>query len=161
MARASSAQLYATLRYLSGSFTFFTWASSWSPSSTVRRKSATGNASAPSKSTSALAIERVLLVEDLTTDGRSKVNFCNALRGAGAIVEHIFVVFFYGIYPESKKIISDLGVTLHHLATWWDVLEFAKSCGQFDPIKLQEIEKFLHDPAGWSKANGGVSVAAE
>ena len=105
--------------------------------------------------------QRVLLVEDLTTDGRSKVNFCNALRGAGAIVEHIFVVFFYGIYPESKKIISDLGVTLHHLATWWDVLEFAKSCGQFDPIKLQEIEKFLHDPAGWSKAHGGVSVAAE
>ena len=56
---------------------------------------------------------------------------------------------------------ADLGVTLHHLATWWDVLEFAKSCGQFDPTKLQEIEKFLHDPAGWSKAHGGVSVAAE
>ena len=28
--------------------------------------------------------QRVLLVEDLTTDGRSKVNFCNALREAGA-----------------------------------------------------------------------------
>ena len=28
--------------------------------------------------------QRVLLVEDLTTDGRSKVNFCNALRDAGA-----------------------------------------------------------------------------
>jgi orotate phosphoribosyltransferase len=40
------------------------------------------------------------------------------------------------------------------------VLDFAKSCGQFDPIKLQEIEKFLHDPAGWSKAHGGVSKAA-
>ena len=105
--------------------------------------------------------QRVLLVEDLTTDGRSKVNFCNALRAAGATVEHIFVVFFYGIYPESTKILSDLGVSLHHLATWWDVLEFAKTCGQFDPIKLDEIEKFLHDPAGWSKANGGVSVAAE
>ena len=25
--------------------------------------------------------QRVLLVEDMTTDGRSKVNFCNALRG--------------------------------------------------------------------------------
>ena len=28
--------------------------------------------------------QRVLLVEDLTTDGRSKVNFCKALREAGA-----------------------------------------------------------------------------
>ena len=34
--------------------------------------------------------ERVLLVEDLTTDGRSKVNFCKALREAGAVVEHVF-----------------------------------------------------------------------
>jgi orotate phosphoribosyltransferase len=105
--------------------------------------------------------QRVLLVEDLTTDGKSKVNFCNALREAGAIVEHIFVVFFYGIYPESTKILGDLNIKLHHLCTWWDVLEFAKTCGQFDPIKLDEIEKFLHDPAGWSKAHGGVAEAAE
>ena len=104
--------------------------------------------------------QRVLLVEDLTTDGRSKVNFCNALRDAGAVVEHIFVIFFYGIYPESEKILSDLNIKLHHLCTWSDVLEYAKTCGQFDPIKLAEIEKFLHDPAGWSKAHGGVSKAA-
>jgi orotate phosphoribosyltransferase len=105
--------------------------------------------------------QRVLLVEDLTTDGRSKVNFCNALRDAGATVEHVFVIFFYDIYPASKKILRDLGITLHHLATWWDVLDFAKTCGQFDPIKLAEIEKFLRDPAGWSKAHGGVAEAAE
>ena len=104
--------------------------------------------------------QRVLLVEDLTTDGGSKVNFCNALRAAGAIVEHIFVIFFYGIYPNSEKILSDLDIRLHHLCTWWDVLEFAKTCGQFDPIKLAEIEKFLHDPAGWSKVHGGVSQTA-
>jgi orotate phosphoribosyltransferase len=56
---------------------------------------------------------------------------------------------------------ADLGITLHHLCTWWDVLDFAKTCGQFDPIKLDEIEKFLNDPAGWSKAHGGVAEAAE
>jgi orotate phosphoribosyltransferase len=43
--------------------------------------------------------KRVLLVEDLTTDGRSKVNFCKALREAGAKVEHVLVFFFYDIYP--------------------------------------------------------------
>jgi orotate phosphoribosyltransferase len=105
--------------------------------------------------------QRVLLVEDLTTDGGSKVNFCNALRAAGATVDHIFVIFYYGIYPNSEKILSDLNIKLHHLCTWWDVLAFAKTCGQFDPNKLAEIEKFLHDPAGWSKAHGGVAEAAE
>ena len=105
--------------------------------------------------------QRVLLVEDLATDGRSKVNFVKALREADGKCEHCFVIFFYDIYPEGKKILGDLGIKLHALATWWDVLNFAKTCGQFDPIKLDEIEKFLHDPAGWSRAHGGVGEAAE
>src|SRR5579875_1719099 len=41
--------------------------------------------------------DRVLLVEDMTTDGRSTVNFCTALRTAGATVAHVFVFFFYDI----------------------------------------------------------------
>jgi orotate phosphoribosyltransferase len=106
--------------------------------------------------------QRVLLVEDLTTDGRSKVNFCKALREAGATVEHCFVLFFYDIYPEGRTILAELGVTLHHLATWWDILAVAKASNKFDPNMLAEVEKFMHDPAGWSKAHGGVAaVAAE
>ena len=106
--------------------------------------------------------QRVLLVEDMTSDGRSKINFCNALREAGAKVEHVLVFFFYDIFPEGRKILNDLGVTLHSLATWWDVLAVAKESGKFDAAKLAEVEKFMHDPAGWSKAHGGVAaVAAE
>jgi orotate phosphoribosyltransferase len=106
--------------------------------------------------------ERVLLVEDMTTDGRSKVNFCKALREAGTKVEHCLVFFFYDIFPEGRKVLGELGVTLHALATWWDVLAVAKASGRFDAAKLAEVEKFMHDPAGWSKAHGGVAaVAAE
>jgi orotate phosphoribosyltransferase len=105
--------------------------------------------------------ERVLLVEDLATDGRSKVNFVKALRAADAICEHCLVLFFYDIYPQGKKILGDLGVTLHALTTWWEVLAVAKASGKFDPKMLAEVEKFMHDPAGWSKAHGGVADAAE
>ena len=105
--------------------------------------------------------QRVLLVEDLATDGRSKVNFVEALRAAGGECEHCFVLFFYDIYPEGKKILADLGVTLHYLTTWWDVLAVAKRSGQFEAKMLAEVEKFMHDPAGWSKAHGGVASAAE
>jgi orotate phosphoribosyltransferase len=49
---------------------------------------------------------------DMTTDGRSKVNFCNALRDAGATIEHCFVVFFYDLFPEGRKILSDLAIQL-------------------------------------------------
>jgi orotate phosphoribosyltransferase len=105
--------------------------------------------------------DRVLLVEDMTTDGRSKVNFCQAIRSAGATVDHVFVFFFYDIFPEGKKILADLGVTLHYLATWWDVLAVAKKSGKFDKARLKEVEKFMKDPAAWSKAHGGVGQAAE
>ena len=45
---------------------------------------------------------RVLLVEDLATDGASKIIFVNALRDAGATVTDAFVIFFYGVFPDRK-----------------------------------------------------------
>jgi len=100
---------------------------------------------------------RTLLVEDLTTDGRSKVNFCKALRDAGAVVEHTFVIFHYGIFPQSEKLMADIGVKLHSLANWWDVLKVAKAEGKFDAPTVREVEKFLNDPVNWSAAHGGAS----
>jgi orotate phosphoribosyltransferase len=105
--------------------------------------------------------QRVLLVEDLTSDGRSKINFCKALREAGAKVEHVFVLFYYDIFPEAPKILADLGVTLHALATWWDVLAVAKESRKFDATMLAEVEAFMRNPSAWSQAHGGVATAAE
>ena len=100
---------------------------------------------------------RTLLVEDLTTDGRSKVHFCKALRQAGVIVEHTFVIFHYGIFPQSEQLMAEIGVKLHSLANWWDVLKVAKAQGRFDAPTVREVEKFLNDPVGWSAAHGGAS----
>ena len=104
---------------------------------------------------------RTLLVEDLTTDGRSKVNFCKALRDAGALVDHVFVMFYYDIFPESKKILSEIKVDLLHLATWWDVLRVVKQGGYFDAKVIDEVERFLNAPAEWSAEHGGVSTFPE
>jgi orotate phosphoribosyltransferase len=101
---------------------------------------------------------RTLLVEDLTTDGRSKINFCKALRDAGAVVDHVFVVFYYDIFPESKAVLKDIGVRLHHLATWWDVLRVVKGGGYFEPKVIDQVERFLNAPAAWSAEHGGVSA---
>ncbi len=97
--------------------------------------------------------ERVLLVEDLTTDGGSKLSFVDAIRETGAVCGHTAVIFYYGIFPETEKTLGDHGVALHHLCTWWDVLAEAKSSGAFDAETLREVEAFLNDPRKWQEDN--------
>ena len=46
--------------------------------------------------------QRVLLVEDLTTDGGSKLSFVDAIRETGADCAHTAVIFYYGIFPETS-----------------------------------------------------------
>ncbi|WP_029006640.1 orotate phosphoribosyltransferase [Azorhizobium doebereinerae] len=104
---------------------------------------------------------RVLLVEDLTTDGRSKVNFVQALRNAGATCDHCFVFFYYDIFNESKDILKEAGLQLHHLCTWWDILAAVKTMNRFEAAQVAEIESFLNDPHAWSKAHGGASQLSE
>jgi orotate phosphoribosyltransferase len=96
--------------------------------------------------------ERVLLVEDLTTDGGSKLSFVDAIRETGATCGHTAVIFYYGIFPETTERLAAHGVKLHHLCTWWDVLAEAHASGAFDTATLVEVEAFLTDPRAWQAA---------
>jgi len=103
---------------------------------------------------------RTLLVEDLATDGGSKVNFINAIRQAEGQVGHALVVFHYGIFPQSIESLGALGVKLHGLATWWDVLEAARVTGRLGAADHGEVRAFLENPEDWSLAHGGKTPAA-
>ncbi len=93
--------------------------------------------------------QRVLLVEDLTTDGGSKLSFVEAVRATGASCAHTAVIFYYGIFPETPQRLADHGLRLHYLCTWWDVLAEARAQGSFDTATLTEVEAFLHEPRAW------------
>jgi orotate phosphoribosyltransferase len=97
--------------------------------------------------------DRVLLVEDLTTDGGSKLSFVDAIRETGATCAHTAVVFSYGIFPETAKTLGDHGVTLHSLCTWHDVLAEARQQAVFDPATLDGVGAFLADPRAWQTAH--------
>jgi orotate phosphoribosyltransferase len=102
---------------------------------------------------------RCLLVEDLATDGGSKVNFINAIRDGEGQVKDAFVVFHYGIFPQSLETLAKIGVRLHGLATWRDMLAAAEAAGLLDAAGAREVRAFLDDPEGWSAAHGGKVVA--
>ncbi|MDG1130840.1 MAG: orotate phosphoribosyltransferase [Paracoccaceae bacterium] len=97
--------------------------------------------------------QRVLLVEDLTTDGGSKLSFVDAIRETDATCAHTSVIFYYDIFPETTKTLGDHGVSLHYLCTWWDVLAEAKASGAFDAATLTEVEAFLKAPRAWQEAH--------
>jgi len=98
--------------------------------------------------------QRVLLVEDLTTDGGSKLSFVDAIRETGASCAHTAVIFYYGIFPETVRTLGDHGVALHHLCTWADVLAEARAQEAFDTETLNGVAEFLNDPRGWQAARG-------
>ncbi len=98
---------------------------------------------------------RVLLVEDLATDGGSKLSFVEAIRTAGGEIGHTFVIFHYGIFPEGIAALAERGVALHALATWWDALGVAEERDYLSAEGLAEVRAFLEDPEAWSAAHGG------
>jgi orotate phosphoribosyltransferase len=96
--------------------------------------------------------DRVLLVEDLTTDGGSKLSFVDAIRETGATCAHTAVIFSYGIFPGTTETLAAHGLQLHALCTWWDVLSAAREAQAFDAATLTEVEAFLNAPRAWQEA---------
>lgn len=101
---------------------------------------------------------RALLVSDVTTDGRSKARYCDALRQAGAEVGHVFVLFSYGIFDRVVTDVADLGARLFALATWEDVLPEAEAGNDLPAPALAALRDWLADPFGWSAAHGGLGA---
>lgn len=99
--------------------------------------------------------QRVVLVEDLASDGGSKLLFVNALRNAGAICEHCFVVFFYGAFPGAIESLEKENISLDYLCTWADVLDAAEAGKYFPEDAISGVRDFLKDPLAWSAARGG------
>src|SRR4051794_15140595 len=93
---------------------------------------------------------RILLVEDLASEGTSKLNFVQGIRNAGGIVHHSFVVFHYGIFPQSVASLAAEKVQLLALATWWDAIDVAERLGYFTPDQLASVRSFLENPDAWS-----------
>ena len=90
----------------------------------------------------------MLLVEDLTTDGGSKLSFVDAIRETGATCGHTAVIFYYGIFPETDE---NARRSRRHAAPSLHLVgragRGARRRERFDEATLDEVEAFLTDPA--------------
>lgn len=101
---------------------------------------------------------RVLLVDDVSTDGRSKIELCRALRAMEARADHVLVMFFYDVFAEARSLLSELRIQLHHLATWRDILAEAGKSGFLPAAAVEDVQRFIANPARWSLDHGGIGA---
>lgn len=92
--------------------------------------------------------QRVLLVEDLITDGGSKEIFILGLRNAGAIVKDCLVVF--DREQGGKNYLKKLDVNLHALCTIKELLSFGIKLGLLNKKNLLQVQKYIKDPEKWN-----------
>jgi orotate phosphoribosyltransferase len=104
--------------------------------------------------------KRVLLVEDLITDGLSKLRFNIGIRGAGAKMTHCLCIFDYASerlnQHEGRDNLAKNGIQLHVLADWDDVLDTGTSKNYFTERQKSQIVEFLKDPENWGRKMGFV-----
>jgi orotate phosphoribosyltransferase len=104
--------------------------------------------------------KRVLLVEDLITDGLSKLRFNIGIRGAGAKMTHCLCIFDYASerlnQHEGRDNLAKNDIQLLVLADWDDVLDTGTSKNYFTEEQKSQIIEFLKDPENWGRKMGFV-----
>ena len=87
--------------------------------------------------------DKVLLVEDLITDGSSKYNFIDAVEKVGGRIKAIFVIFNYGINKEFLEYNGEK-IKIISLAKWEDVLNILKLKKKIPQKEIKLIVNFLN-----------------
>jgi len=97
--------------------------------------------------------QNAILVEDLATDGGSKVIFVEAMRKAGLTVKDVFVIFYYDIFNFENSILSKLNVKIHSLCTWKDIISVMERKKSFSSNDIKNLKEFLSNPDDWRSKN--------
>ena len=97
--------------------------------------------------------QKAVLIEDLATDGGSKVIFVEAMRKVGLVVKDIFVIFYYDIFDFEESILSKLNVNIHSLCTWEDIISVLEKRKSFNQTDIENLKEFLSRPDDWRAKN--------
>jgi len=95
---------------------------------------------------------RVLLMEDLITDGLSKMSFIKAIRDEGGIIEDAFVIL--DRLQGGAAILAQDGVRLTALTDLEVVLGVATDWGLLPSNAVHSVRVYLNSPSEWHAKRG-------
>ena len=96
--------------------------------------------------------QRVLLVEDLITDGGSKLGFVDAIEACEATVTDALVLF--DRQQGGDAVLASRGVRLHAVADRATTLGVGVAEGHLDDGARASVDAYFVDPEAWNRERG-------
>jgi orotate phosphoribosyltransferase len=102
--------------------------------------------------------QKVTLVEDLITDGMSKLRFNIGIRAHNARITNCLCIFEYSSDQlnlfEGRKNLAEHDIQLHTLANWDHVLNTGLAKNYISDEASRQILDFLAEPETWGRKMG-------
>jgi orotate phosphoribosyltransferase len=92
--------------------------------------------------------QKVVVIEDLVSTGKSSLQVVDVLRGIGVEVLGMVSIFNYG-FPVASKAMSDYGIKYFSLTDYPTLIALAAEQGTVQPDDLGILLKWSEDPANW------------
>ncbi len=93
--------------------------------------------------------QKVVLIDDMITDGKSKIRFIEGIRKEGAVCEDVFVIL--DREQGGTEGLSAEGAKLHSLITLKELLEYMKKNKLVDDDNYSITMNYLNNPEQWNK----------
>lgn len=93
--------------------------------------------------------QKVVILEDLVSTGKSSLQVVEVLRKAGLEVAGMISIFNYG-FEAAKTAFEEAGVALVSLTDYPTLLELARSRGVVAESQLDVLLNWRNDPANWN-----------
>ena len=94
--------------------------------------------------------QRVVVVEDLISTGKSSLQVCEVLQKEGVIIEGMISIFNYG-FPQATKAFEDAGIKLFSLSNYEALISHAESKNIVTQDQLNSLLNWRTNPAEWGK----------
>ncbi|MCM1035851.1 MAG: orotate phosphoribosyltransferase [Bacteroides sp.] len=95
--------------------------------------------------------QKVVVVEDLISTGKSSLKAVEAVRAAGGDVIGMVALFTYG-FPLAEQNFREAGVKLATLSNYNAMIEAALATGYIQETDVDTLKEWRKDPANWTPA---------
>lgn len=92
--------------------------------------------------------QKVVVIEDLISTGKSSLEVVEVLRKAGVEVVGMVSIFTYG-FDAAKQAFEKAGVTYKSLTSYPTLIQLAVEKNMIEPTQQEVLLKWSADPANW------------